>query len=93
VVVDRAVADEVKRQFIEQGAHFLSAADADRLAASFGHAPTTAQSEVRGQDRESSLPNKVGIAVPATTRVLIAELRGVGRDFPLSIEKLCPVLS
>jgi acetaldehyde dehydrogenase (acetylating) len=25
--------------------------------------------------------------------VLIAELSGVGRDFPLSIEKLCPVLS
>jgi acetaldehyde dehydrogenase (acetylating) len=25
--------------------------------------------------------------------VLIAELAGVGRDFPLSIEKLCPVLS
>ena len=27
------------------------------------------------------------------TRALIAELKGVGRDFPLSIEKLCPVLS
>ena len=27
------------------------------------------------------------------TRVLIAELAGVGRDYPLSIEKLCPVLS
>jgi delta 1-pyrroline-5-carboxylate dehydrogenase len=25
--------------------------------------------------------------------VLIAELAGVGRDYPLSIEKLCPVLS
>src|SRR4029077_1399726 len=27
------------------------------------------------------------------TRVLIAPLAGVGRDFPLSIEKICPVLS
>ena len=34
-----------------------------------------------------------GITVPADTRVLIAELKGVGRDFPLSIEKLSPVLS
>ena len=25
--------------------------------------------------------------------MLIAELTGVGRDYPLSIEKLCPVLS
>ena len=31
--------------------------------------------------------------MPPGTRVLIAELTGVGRDFPLSIEKLCPVLS
>ena len=31
--------------------------------------------------------------MPAETRVLIAPLDGVGRDYPLSIEKLCPVLS
>ena len=31
--------------------------------------------------------------MPPTTRVLIAPLDGVGRDYPLSIEKLCPVLS
>ena len=31
--------------------------------------------------------------MPAGTRALIAALTGVGRDFPLSIEKLCPVLS
>jgi acetaldehyde dehydrogenase (acetylating) len=35
----------------------------------------------------------LGIRVPDGTRALIAELNGVGRDFPLSIEKLCPVLS
>ena len=31
--------------------------------------------------------------MPPNTRALIAELKGVGRDYPLSIEKLCPVLS
>jgi acetaldehyde dehydrogenase (acetylating) len=36
---------------------------------------------------------KAGITVPPGTRALIAPLAGVGRDFPLSIEKLCPVLS
>jgi acetaldehyde dehydrogenase (acetylating) len=34
-----------------------------------------------------------GIDVPEGTRVLVAPLAGVGRDHPLSIEKLCPVLS
>ena len=31
--------------------------------------------------------------MPPETRVLVAPLAGVGRDFPLSIEKLCPVLA
>ncbi len=39
------------------------------------------------------IAEKVGITVPSGTRALIAPLKGVGRDYPLSIEKLCPVLS
>jgi acetaldehyde dehydrogenase (acetylating) len=39
------------------------------------------------------IAEKAGISVPPSTRVLLAELAGVGRDYPLSIEKLCPVLS
>ena len=39
------------------------------------------------------IAEKAGISVPAGTTVLIAPLTGVGRDYPLSIEKLCPVLS
>jgi acetaldehyde dehydrogenase (acetylating) len=40
-----------------------------------------------------AIAGKCGLMVPADTRVLIAPLEGVGRDYPLSIEKLCPVLS
>jgi acetaldehyde dehydrogenase (acetylating) len=39
------------------------------------------------------IARQVGLTVPESTRVLLAPLKGVGRDFPLSIEKLCPVLS
>src|SRR5204862_1901950 len=39
------------------------------------------------------IADKLGNKVPAGTRALIAELNGVRREFPLSIEKLCPVLS
>jgi acetaldehyde dehydrogenase (acetylating) len=39
------------------------------------------------------IAEKAGISVPAATRVLVAPLAGVGREHPLSIEKLCPVLS
>src|SRR5437667_7751640 len=33
------------------------------------------------------------ISVPACILTLMSQLDGVGRDYPLSIEKLCPVLS
>ena len=39
------------------------------------------------------IAGKAGLQVPADTRVLIAPLEGVGHDYPLSMEKLCPVLS
>ena len=39
------------------------------------------------------IAEKAGLSVPAGTRVLVAPLAGVGREYPLSIEKLCPVLS
>ena len=34
-----------------------------------------------------------GITVPAGTRCLLAEVGGVGRDYPLSMEKLSPILA
>jgi hypothetical protein len=34
-----------------------------------------------------------GLSVPAGTRCLLADVGGVGRDFPLSIEKLSPILA
>jgi acetaldehyde dehydrogenase (acetylating) len=41
----------------------------------------------------SYIAENLGISVPDGTRVLIAPLAGVGRDYPLSIEKLSPILS
>jgi acetaldehyde dehydrogenase (acetylating) len=39
------------------------------------------------------IAEKSGIKVPPETRVLVAPLAGVGRDYPLSIEKLSTVLA
>jgi acetaldehyde dehydrogenase (acetylating) len=92
VVVDAAVAPEVKREFERQGARFLSPAEADAL----GKVLVTPQRLPNPKLVGKSAPfvaQQAGITVAPDTRVLIAELAGVGRDYPLSIEKLCPVLS
>ncbi len=91
-VVESAVAEEVKREFIKQGAYFLSPAEADKLAAVLITPQRLPNAKFVGKSA-LWIAAQIGITVPDTTRILIAELRGVGRDFPLSIEKLCPVLS
>ena len=92
VVVDAPLADEVKRQFVANGAHFLSAPEIDALGKALVTPQRLPNPALVGKPA-TYIAQQVGIAVAPGTRVLIAELAGVGRDYPLSIEKLCPVLS
>src|SRR5687767_5865753 len=92
VVCDAALVDEVKRQFTANGGYFLSRSEIDLLGKALVTPQRLPNPAYVGKPA-SYIAQKVGIAVPAGTRVLIAELAGVGRDYPLSIEKLCPVLS
>lgn len=92
VVVDAPIAEEAKRQLVANGAHFLSTPEMDALARVLVTPQRLPNPKLVGRPA-TYLAEQAGISVPPTTRVLIAELSGVGRDYPLSIEKLCPVLS
>src|SRR3954452_6708956 len=92
VVCDAGLVEEVKRQFIANGGHFLSAAEIDVLGRMLVTPQRLPNPKLVGRPA-AYIAEQAGIRVPPDTRVLIAELSGVGRDFPLSIEKLCPVLS
>jgi acetaldehyde dehydrogenase (acetylating) len=92
VVVDGPVVDEVKREFVKNGGYFMSQAEIDAVAAVLLSPQRLPNPKLVGRPA-TMIAQAAGITVPAETRVLIAELKGVGRDFPLSIEKLSPVLS
>jgi len=92
VVVDEPIADAVKREFEAQGGYFLSAAEMDALARLLVSPQRLPNPALVGK-AATIIAEKCGISVPSGTRVLLAPLEGVGRDYPLSIEKLCPVLS
>jgi acetaldehyde dehydrogenase (acetylating) len=92
VVVDESIAEEARRQFQAQGGYFLSSQEADALAKQL-ITPQRLPSPAFVGKTARYIAEKIGISVPEGTRALIAPLTGVGRDFPLSIEKLCPVLS
>lgn len=92
VVVEGAVADEVRREFIRQGAYFLSPDQAAKVAAVLVTPQRLPNPKLVGKPA-SVLASEAGLTAPDGTICLIAELNGVGRDYPLSIEKLCPLLS
>jgi acetaldehyde dehydrogenase (acetylating) len=92
VVVDEAIEGAVREAFIREGAYLLAPAEIDAVARVLVTPQRLPNPALVGRPA-TFIADKAGISVPATTRVLIAPLAGVGRDYPLSIEKLCPVLS
>src|SRR6478672_3261840 len=82
-VVDAAIVEEVKREFVKNGCYFLSGPEMDALAkVLFG--PNRLPSPALVGRPATVIAKAAGLNVPADTRVLIAELKGVGRDYPLS---------
>jgi acetaldehyde dehydrogenase (acetylating) len=92
VVVDAPLVEEVKRQFVSLGGYFMSAAEIDAVGRVLVSPQRLPNPALVGRPA-TYIAQQAGITVPPHTRVLLAELAGVGRDYPLSIEKLCPVLS
>jgi acetaldehyde dehydrogenase (acetylating) len=92
VVVDEAVAEAVKREFETQGGYFLSTSEVDAVGRGLVTPQRLPNPALVGKSA-AFIAERCGVGVPLNTRVLIAHLQGVGRDYPLSIEKLCPVLS
>src|SRR5947208_298250 len=92
IVVDAPIEMAVREQFKLQGSHFLSASEADQLAKIVATPQRSLNPMVVGKSVEA-IAKMAGISAPPGTRCLIADVSGVGRDFPLSMEKLSPILA
>src|SRR5947208_3571413 len=92
VVVDEPIAEDVKREFQGHGGYFMNKAEMDAVAKVLVTPQRLPNPALVGKPA-TYIAGKCGVTVPEETRVLLAPLEGVGRDYPLSIEKLCPVLS
>jgi acetaldehyde dehydrogenase (acetylating) len=90
--VDEPIAADVRRQFEAQGGYFMSGPEMDAVARVLVTPQRLPNPALVGKSAVW-IARKCGISAPEATRVLLAPLEGVGRDYPLSIEKLCPVLS
>ncbi len=92
IVVDSAIAAQVRAEAERQGGLFLTAEQAAAVARVLILPNFRVNAKMVGQSAEK-IAREAGFAVPKGTRALIAPLDGIGRDHPLSAEKLSPVLS
>lgn len=86
--VKNLVVEECKRR----GAYFVVGDEKEKLSRLMFGERGAINADVVGKS-PAFIAQKAGISVPSNTSVLIAELQGVGREYPLSREKLSPVLS
>ncbi|MFL6277095.1 MAG: aldehyde dehydrogenase family protein [Blastocatellia bacterium] len=92
IVTERAVDAQVRERLLAEGAYFLNAEEKTALAGVVATATNTLNPKIVGRSVKT-IAEMAGLRVPEGTRVLICELDGVGRDHPLSMEKLSPILA
>ncbi len=92
VMVD-TIFEKVKREFELQHCYFLSREEIKKVEQIAIVQQTGGMSpQVVGQS-VSVIAGLAGITIPEGTRILIAKLDGIGKDFPLSSEVLAPILA
>lgn len=92
IVVDAPIENAVREQFKLQGGYFVSQSEADALGKIVATPQRSLNPQIVGKSVEF-IAKMAGISVPPGTRCLLADVGGVGRDFPLSMEKLSPILA
>lgn len=92
VVVESCIETLVKKEFQKQGGYFLSPEEATRVASVIFNSSGGMTPRTVGRSPEV-IAKMAGISLPSGTKVLLAEQMGIGKDYPFSHEKLCPVLA
>ena len=91
VVADEPIAGALRAEMERLGAHWVGPADKAALERTLFTPAGGMKPGAVGQTPQA-LARLAGIEVPAHARILVAELSGVGREEPLSAEKLTTVL-
>ncbi len=91
VVADRPIAAQLAELMQAEGAYFVSDEQALALAALLFPSGPLINPKMVGKSPQQ-LAQACGISVPSSARILVARLNKVGREAPLSGEKLTTVL-
>ena len=92
IVVERPIDSQVRERLTAEGAYFLNKEQQGALTRVVATATNTLNPKIVGKSPKV-IAEMAGITIPDGTRAMICEQSGVGRDHPLSMEKLSPILA
>jgi len=93
VVIDDAIYDLAIQKFADLGAHICSEKETEILGRMVIDPDTGYLRHVAIGQKAADIARVCGLRVKPETKLLVAPIRGVGRQYPLSGEKLCPIIT
>lgn len=92
IIAEKVNADAVKRELIAQGGFFLEGENLVKVKAIMERGNGSMNPAIVGRDAQT-IARLAGISVPAGTRLLVSDEKGVGPKFPFSKEKLTSLIA
>ncbi|WP_018663747.1 bifunctional acetaldehyde-CoA/alcohol dehydrogenase [Heyndrickxia acidiproducens] len=93
VIIDKEIYQEVKSELTANSCYFLTESERKKVEKTvIDEQKRSVNGAIVGKPAYE-IAKMAGVKVPEDTKILIAELAGVGPDYPLSREKLSPVLA
>ncbi len=93
VIVEKELQAPFEKYMKENSCYFLNEEETKKLTAyAFPEGKTSVNAEIVGKPAPW-IAERAGLKVPEDTKILIARLKGVGEKYPLSKEKLSPILA
>jgi acetaldehyde dehydrogenase/alcohol dehydrogenase len=93
LVMDDEIYDLALKKFAELGAHICNEKETKVLERTVIDPETGFMQPIAVGQKATDIARMIGIPVKPNTKLLIAPIQGVGREHPLSAEKLFPVLA
>jgi len=93
IIVDKKINKAVKEEFERQSCYFLTPEEIKKVEAVAIIPDTSNMNPLIVGQSVKKIAEKAGISVPEGTKILLAELTGIGKGYPLSNEILAPILA
>ncbi len=92
VVAERALKDRILEELKKNGAYLMNEGERAAVEKTLFAGGTRVRGECVGKSPQK-IAELTGFSVPAGTAILAGGIAGIGKEFPLSAEKLSPVLA